>query len=511
MRLVIRWMIRALALIALGLSVYLSSMTLSGADSIAGCDGTDAGCDEVLGSTWSQWMGYPVSLFGSAVYGGIFIGTFLAPRHRWPKVRLVGRWMLLSLVPLAAAAGIWFLAVQWRLIGAYCPYCMAVHACGFAIFLLVIVVFLVDLADIRRNIYRSDLPTELASPAGGSPWPMGLGLLAMVALVVGQVVAAPDTYRVESLQAATGDPIDIDEPEPPAESSLFDDLTRSSNASAPKAMRVAKPELPPVPTPPLREPQSAIAAATPARRAVSGTYRPPANKPQGGEQSYKPGMTAWGTLIGDGRPAPETVTMPTGTKRRTLLLLRGTARLNAYKHPVYGDPDAEHLIGFMFDYTCPHCHAMWASIVAARERIGPSLSVVLIPVPLSAACNQAMKGSEWRHEHACHYAQLALGVWNHDPEQFREFHKWVMTPYRAPELDIAVHRAMDMVDREALRTSILSSAVQKRMKNNVFLYGRASGGSLPKIFIGDELITGRVNQPEELAALLRKHLQIAPR
>ena len=74
MTLAIRWAMRLLALAALCLSVYLSSLTL-GTDAIAGCDGSDAGCDEVLQSPWSQWLGVPVSVFGAAVYGGILLGA----------------------------------------------------------------------------------------------------------------------------------------------------------------------------------------------------------------------------------------------------------------------------------------------------------------------------------------------------------------------------------------------------------------------------------------------------
>ena len=134
--------------------------------------------------------------------------------------------------------------------------------------------------------------------------------------------------------------------------------------------------------------------------------------------------------------------------------------------------------------------------------------IVLVPVPLSPACNQSIEGSNWQHEHACRYAQLALGIWYLDESRFAEFHKWVMTPHHAPELNEAVEYATQLVESAPLRESILGRRVKGRIKNNVFLYSRAGRGSVPKMLIGRELVTGSIADADEMTELIRKFLPI---
>ena len=525
---VIRWTIRLLAIVAASISIYLSVHTLRGGETLAGCGGGGAGCDEVLGSRWSQWLGIPVSLAGVGVYLAIFIATWMVPPGRAPWVRRIGRWLTLSLVPLAASAGIWFSALQWFELGSFCPYCLAVHACGLTIFVLVMITLYLDVRLIGRGMYRKDLPTELARADGGSPWPMAWGMLALIGLIVGQMAYTAPTYRVDQFRAVADDPVDIDdfaaastETESPA---LTDD--RSPVADV---VEVTRGQSPSNDSDDLRasdgevgesnSTHTAVTSATPGDGQVSAqasaqvSSRASAAPPAAGDQQFtiSADMAAWRALVGDGKPdLKHSVAIAPDDRRRQLLLLGGRARLNVYKHPVYGAPDARHLLAYMFDYTCRHCHIMWGNVSEATKDLGPQVGIVLIPVPLSQPCNQLMSKSAYYNENACRMAQLALGMWYTDRDRFREFHEWMMTPEDPPALADAIEFASQLVDRAALRESMLSLLVEARIKSNVFLYGRSGKGSVPKTFLGSELISGTVEDVRELTGLIRQHLSIVP-
>jgi uncharacterized membrane protein len=104
-----------LVLCALAVSIYLSSVSLSG-DDVAGC-AEGSSCDSVLDSKWSEVFGVPVAVTGLLVYLAIVVASFrrgLAP--------LVG---ILAVMVIAAA--VWFAFVQAFIIRAFCPWCCLTH------------------------------------------------------------------------------------------------------------------------------------------------------------------------------------------------------------------------------------------------------------------------------------------------------------------------------------------------------------------------------------------------
>jgi uncharacterized membrane protein len=90
---------------------------------IAGCGG--GGCEEVLASRWSVVFGVPVTVFGALVYLLVMLSI-----HR--------RLGMLAAPALGLIAGsvVWFVFVQFVLLGKICPWCMAAHAAGLFVVLL---------------------------------------------------------------------------------------------------------------------------------------------------------------------------------------------------------------------------------------------------------------------------------------------------------------------------------------------------------------------------------------
>ena len=140
--LIVRW----LALAAMAVAAYLAYTGLT-KSAPAGC-GQGGGCDQVLGSKWSTfiWPWLPISVPAVFVYLGIFASTFYLRPTR-PEARRREAWqILLVLAVFAAAAAVWFVALQLFVIRSICPWCMAEHALG-----LIIAVIVLTTAPIGRG------------------------------------------------------------------------------------------------------------------------------------------------------------------------------------------------------------------------------------------------------------------------------------------------------------------------------------------------------------------------
>src|ERR1043165_5419727 len=64
----VRWTLRALAWLAFGVASYLAWHAMT-ATAVAGCTvGSNQGCDAVLSSSYSRWLGVPIAVLGLACY-----------------------------------------------------------------------------------------------------------------------------------------------------------------------------------------------------------------------------------------------------------------------------------------------------------------------------------------------------------------------------------------------------------------------------------------------------------
>ncbi|UUO09082.1 thioredoxin domain-containing protein [Blastopirellula sp. J2-11] len=118
----------AVLIVGLALCGYLTYASLT-ASPVAGC-GFHSSCHDVLTSEWSKWFTLPVSVVGFALYAsalGILVMT-LCPIPE--ETRQQGGQFVVILMTLAAASAVWFIGIQAGVLGKFCPYCMAAHACS---------------------------------------------------------------------------------------------------------------------------------------------------------------------------------------------------------------------------------------------------------------------------------------------------------------------------------------------------------------------------------------------
>jgi uncharacterized membrane protein len=88
------------------------------------------------------------------------------------------------------AAGAWFVYLQLFVIKLICPFCMAAHACGLLLGIIIAAITLSERVENREL-------RESATHARSAPWIFG-GLVPVVLLALGQVISPPRTFTVTS-------------------------------------------------------------------------------------------------------------------------------------------------------------------------------------------------------------------------------------------------------------------------------------------------------------------------
>ncbi len=115
------WLILSLALVGFALNLLLLYQRVAGGAGVAGCGGGD--CSDVLASRWAVVLGVPVTVGGMLVYLALMLAV--TPRFKRAQPALAG-------VLLGAAC--WFVFVQAVILRRICPWCMAAHGVGLAVF-----------------------------------------------------------------------------------------------------------------------------------------------------------------------------------------------------------------------------------------------------------------------------------------------------------------------------------------------------------------------------------------
>lgn len=154
-----RFALQLLAAAGFGMSGWLLYMKATDRISyLVGC-GSAGGCEDVLGSRWSQWFLIPVSALSLVLYLALFVLTFRPHRVS-----------LRALAMCLIGAALWFGAVQAWILQAFCPYCLGVHLIGLACGMLI--------------IFREREP---GSRNPGTPAAFAAGSAAVLVLILGQI------------------------------------------------------------------------------------------------------------------------------------------------------------------------------------------------------------------------------------------------------------------------------------------------------------------------------------
>jgi uncharacterized membrane protein len=521
----IRWTLRVLSWTAFVVSAYLAWHVVSQTP-VAGCGvGGENGCDVVLSSSWSKWLGVPVAVPGLACYATLAaLSVALGVQNRGAK-----RWIntaFLMMGVLAAIASLWFLALQVFVIGHFCPYCIVTDLCGIAIGAIAgwsTARWLHATRYLRKSrsaatglmALRTALPTAKRGPAVPVPreYPtpslaIALGSAGAIAvlLIGGQILFPAKSYEMQ--QVALSESIEMNgaKDDEPGEPRPFDPDTRV-------AMRV---------------PADAVldgdenAAENPAdSEVVAAGYQEPDEQRNTSATDTSPAETPAPVEQNNGEESangPPPVDVEPGRKR-LVKFLDGKLTLDVYKHPLVGSPEAPHVLVEMVSYNCKHCRETHRRVKQAISRYGDQVAIIVMIIPFERECNKLITSSAGSHRGACSTARMALGVAQLRPTAFAKLHDWLMADKdEPPELDSIVSRAYSLVNRDRLRELSGGDQLKKQIAGYVDLFAalRNQNSSnkefgLPVQILGDHVMTGTIEKSADLYRAWEEHLGVKPR
>ena len=473
-------LIAALAVVALCLSGYLSWTTWS-AGSMAGCTGDGLiDCDHVLASHWSKWLGLPVSLLGSLTYIGILAACWPAARHSQGLALSI----LLTLSLMAAGSAVWFIGLQIVVLQSFCIYCMAVHTCGLSIGVLTLFFVREATAGSKDDQMRallgvanvsqpSNEQSEIATQYRLYPLvAMGIAAVGLTVLMGGQYFFQPAGLVLERIAKA------------PASSDIESTVAETTSAGVGDAA-----------------PAGDLAADR-------GEMSEPAEI---GFDSNTDGPDNLASIVDKDHPeksSTPTEEVPSSASR--LIAFNGLSEpVDVYDVPVLGNPEAEHVLVEMMDYTCTHCRHLHHHVHAALERYGDQVAFVVYHAPLSKRCNPHVQRDRPVHVHACDYARLALGVWKLDQTKFVEFHDWLMESKKAPSVFEARQKAMKLVGEKILLDKALKADLFRGFASNSDVVKEVRSG-LPLLLSEDGIIRGYPKNEGEWFMFLEELLGVEP-
>lgn len=110
-----------LAVIGVGISIYLTYEHFTGAKSFACPANAAINCEKVTTSRWSEFLGMPVAVLGLAYFVGMTVLCLPMFTNRWVNhLRVLG-----AVVGILMA--LWLIYVELFLVEAICLWCTGIH------------------------------------------------------------------------------------------------------------------------------------------------------------------------------------------------------------------------------------------------------------------------------------------------------------------------------------------------------------------------------------------------
>lgn len=546
-----RWILRVLSWLAFGLSAYLAWFAINNI-SVAGCGvGSHNGCDAVLNSAWSKWLGIPVAIPGLACYASLAgLSVLLGIQSS------MSRWIttaFLSLAILAAGASLWFIGIQVFAIGEFCRYCILTDICGIAIGAIAVGTAVHSWSRSRHLRVSGGSSNSLAALRSAIPSASRLAPVAgaRTATTVSSSTAAPAVPRTAPAAASRSVPLVgssatrtavrrmVSPPSMPiafgAALALLGVLIGGQIVFPAKTFDVQQVALKDSielsgasdeqgSTEPQDATQPHVALRIPAEGENGTESKPSADSEGKAEPSElaqgngeKPSADSGKSSPSETSPAE---TAPSGPKReRKLQFLNGKLTLDTYNQPIIGSPDAPHVVVEMVSYDCSHCRKTNRFMKQALSRYGDQVALIVLILPLDRTCNKLVTDPAASHAGACTTARMALGISKLKPTLFPRFHEYLMTGKdKPPALESIIAKAYSMADRAKLKEVRDSEEVAKQIAGYVDLYellGKQNPGNkkfgLPIQILGDKVMSGSVEKADDVYKAWEEHLGVKPR
>ena len=546
------WIIRVLALTAVGLASYLSLRAAEHGATLGCGAGATFDCDSVLDSSWARVLGMPVAMLGALCYAGIFIVSWLVCR-RTIFVARCGMALLALLVASTVTSIAWFTGLQVVKLQTFCPYCLGIHLCG-----ALIAIFFVfgtvaryrkagrgvqPIGPLRASLARpgSKQPVAVVKGFGQFGIPIFLGVVGVVGLIGLQILRPAKTYEIATLSSSGGQ-LDA---EPVLLKPFAGELVSSQPASQPsvttEADTAASEEAPKTPSEEIAETPERHTAH---RVVTVGVGNAPKDEPDtaGSELAVLDALLNKETKTGEVYDESDVIKNEAWTEgkydigfkpadfdlsavpeeldnaSRITKILRGRMTFDIYDQAYLGSPEAPNVAIELFDYTCKHCRATHERVHNALLRYGDQLAFVVMPVPLELRCNKFLRSARPQNVGACNLAKIALIVSKAGPKKFEVFHDWMMSDEEKPKrYEQALVRAYQQAGRDEVRQGLKDKDINERISRHVNLFANLGNEwtstaqfGMPVFIAGDKISSGSFEDDKEYFDFIELAFDIEP-
>jgi uncharacterized membrane protein len=370
------WVVIVLAYAAFFISVYLAWSSWRGTQ-LAGCGGTELNCEDVISTRWGKWFGIPVSAGALLIYAGMFWISHLMRKSATQKDWLV----LMFLSAVAALSALWFIGLQIFEVRSYCVYCMAVHACG--VLIAIIVLKKIPIKQIGIKPITSVIVA---------------GMIGVVILAGGQLYGIHKTNN----QIVT-EPVN----------------------------------------------------------------------PQVAEQSQAAEQP------------------PVELQHQEVSLAEGKLQFLLDDSPVLGSKEASNFIAHFFDYTCPACRKFHPTLKSTQQ-LHEQTSLIMVPIPLDAACNPAIRETAYIHQNACAFAKIGLTIWKIAPQSYEAYDEFMFKDQFPPSLAAAQEVAAHLAGKNAIDRALTDPEVMNDLTKGIMMFYSPAfqEKALPALVTKSQVITG---------------------
>lgn len=192
--------------------------------------------------------------------------------------------------------------------------------------------------------------------------------------------------------------------------------------------------------------------------------------------------------------------------------------LKAGETPMLGREEATYHINLMFDYQCSHCRKIHFAAKEIAER-HPDIAFVLVPCPLSYACNPYIPASGAdRFAGSCDLARAALAVWRAAPEKFAGFDEWLFAADDPAEgwyprsVEDAILKAAELLGgQEQFYDAVRDAAISSILSKSFELFGRTTiqgKSGIPRLVYKSQWIIPEVDSSDGLMEILGSEFNI---
>lgn len=151
--------------------------------------------------------------------------------------------------------------------------------------------------------------------------------------------------------------------------------------------------------------------------------------------------------------------------RRHISMFGGELQFVLRDELYLGDPQADQVVGLVFDYACPHCRALHLMFDEAIAEDPSRFAVVALPITIDPAHNPHTFTDNARFEDSYKRAKLALAVAAVDREKWLAFDRWMFSPESIDDfprsLDDARAKAVELVGEAALSEQLADESLAR--------------------------------------------------